>query len=140
MFEHRFRVATSQTGHRRQVQVLIYSDRQELAAAHAAHRGIPVHEDTAGGVAFRGGWWWPKPDPYPIVVMRLWTEQLTTRTIAHESTHAAAMFFLTDNVTGWNSRARTYLLGDHEPLAYAIGDLTGQITARLIRAGYQVRP
>lgn len=130
----RFRVATRASGIRRQVWVHVYDDREEMARAHQKHR---QHEyvpgsDIAGGVAY-GGFPWPRPDRTPIVVMRLWTGQLTTRTVTHESTHAASAFFFMDCVAGWDSRARTYLIGNHEPLAYMIGDLTSEVIAGLYR-------
>lgn len=131
----RFRVATRATGHRREVEVLVYDDREQMARAHCDHRGIEYQpdDDIGGGLAFRGGWWWPTPDPYPIVVMRLWTGQLSNRTVAHEATHAASLFFFTDYVKGWESRARSYLMGDHEPLAYAIGDITSEVVRMLYK-------
>ncbi|MFF7293213.1 hypothetical protein ACFY9N_11845 [Microbacterium sp. NPDC008134] len=130
----RFRVATRASGIRRQVWVHVYEDREEMAKAHQAHRGQEYDPaaDIAGGVAM-GGFPWPRPDRTPIVVMRLWTGQLTTRTVAHESTHAAAAFFFMDCIPGWDSRARPYLVGNHEPLAYMIGDLTSEVIAALYR-------
>src|SRR5687768_1461752 len=117
----RFRVATRASGIRRQVWVHVYEDREEMVRAHQKHRGqeYTAEHNIAGGVAL-GGFRWPKPDPGPIVVMRLWTGQLTTRTVAHEATHAAAPFYFMDCIPGWNSRARTSLTGDNEPLAYLI--------------------
>ncbi|RBO73522.1 hypothetical protein [Microbacterium sp. H6] len=130
----RFRVATRASGVRRQVWVHVYDDREEMARAHQKHRGheYRTENDIAGGVV-HDGFRWPKPDPTPLVVMRLWTGQLTTRTVAHESTHAAAAFYFMDCVPGWDSRARTFLLGNHEPLAYLIGDLTSEVIAALYR-------
>ncbi|MDL5351168.1 hypothetical protein [Microbacterium sp. zg-YB36] len=68
-----------------------------------------------------------------MVTMRLWTGQLTTRTIAHESTHAAAAFFFMDSIPGWDSRARTHLVGDHEAMAYLVGDFTAEVVRNLYR-------
>jgi hypothetical protein len=65
--------------------------------------------------------------------MRLWTGQLTTRTIAHESLHAAALIAFMDALPGWDSRARTLLIGDNEPLAYAVGDITSEVVRNLYR-------
>jgi hypothetical protein len=113
--------------------VLIYDDKTELGIAHHRDRQKPFDEDTAGGVVIRSGFHWPKPDPQPVVVMRLWTGQLTTRTVAHEATHAAAAFYFMDCTPGWDSRARAMLMGDHEPLAYLIGDLTSEVIANLYR-------
>ena len=133
----RFRVATRATGHRRQVFVHVYDDREELARAHAAARDRPYdeHEDTAGGVVIQQGFRWPKPEVTPITVMRLWTGQLTTRTIAHEAVHAAAPFHFMDCTPGWDSRARPLLMGDNEPLAYAVGDISADVSANLYRIG-----
>lgn len=130
----RFRVASRATGIRRQVWVHVYDDREEMARAHQLARGRAYSpaDDIAGGVV-HDGFRWPKPDPTPLVVMRLWTGQLTTRTVAHESTHAAAAFYLMDCVEGWDSRARTHLLGNHEPLAYLIGDFSAEVIAGLYR-------
>ncbi|WP_114589412.1 hypothetical protein [Microbacterium arborescens] len=137
MIVERFRVASRATGVRRQVEVLVYDDRLELARAHAADRGYEFdpEDDVAGGVVIRSGFAWPRPDPGPIVVMRLWTGQLTTRTVAHESTHAAAAFFFMDSVPGWDSRARSVLIGNHEPLAYLIGDFSSEVIRNLYRVG-----
>jgi hypothetical protein len=129
----RFRIASRATGIRRQVHVLVYDDREELARSHHRDRQRPYNDDTAGGVVIRQGFKWPQPDPGPIVVMRLWTGQLTTRTIAHESTHAAAAFHFMDCVPGWDSRARAVLVGNHEPLAYLIGDFTAEVVRNLYR-------
>lgn len=129
----RFRVATTATGQRRQVYVHIYDDRDELARRHCADRNQPYDPSVAGGVSVRGGWHWPKPDPQPLLLMRLWTGQLTTRTIAHESLHAAAILTFMDVMPGWDSRQRTLLLGDNEPLAYTVGDLTAEVIASLYR-------
>ncbi len=68
--------------------------------------------------------------------MRLWTAQLSTRTIAHEATHAATAFFFMDSVSGWDTRARSVLIGDHEPLAYLVGDITADTIRNLYRHGY----
>ena len=130
----RFRVATRATGHRRQVWVHVYDDRAELARRHCEARGRPYDDSVYGGVSISGGWHWPHPDPQPPVVMRLWTGQLTTRTIAHEALHAAALFTLMDVMPGWDSRQRTLLIGDNEPMAYAVGDITAEVVAGLYRA------
>lgn len=137
MIVARFRIASRATGIRRQVEVLVYDDREQMARAHCAHRGIQYDPDVGAGVAYRG-FHWPKPDPQPVVVMRLWTGQLSTRTISHESTHCAAAFFFMDGVAGWNSRARTVLMGNHEPMAYLVGDFTASIVDRLFKLGYRV--
>lgn len=132
---HRFRVATRASGLRRQVWVHVYEDRDLLHRAHyrALEKPYVPGDDVAGGVTFTGGWRWPKPDPGPIVVMRLWTGQLTTRTIAHESTHAGCALYAADVMPGWDSRMRTLVLGDQEPLAYLIGDIAAEVTAGLYR-------
>lgn len=134
MMVARFRVATRASGIRRQVWVHVYDDREQMARAHQAQRGreYDPDDDIAGGVAY-GGFPWPRPDGLPIVVMRLWTGQLTTRTVAHEATHAATAFYFMDCIPGWDSRARTHLLGAEEPLAYMIGDLTSEVIAALYR-------
>ncbi|WP_146067348.1 hypothetical protein [Arthrobacter sp. SX1312] len=131
----RFRVATRASGIRRQVWVHVYDDVDELARAHNKDRGRPYDpdEDIGGGLASVGGWHWPQPDPGPVLVMRLWTKQLTTRTVAHEATHAAAVLFFADHVGGWDSRARTFFLGDNETLAYLIGDITSEVIGGLYR-------
>lgn len=129
----RFRVATRACGPRRVVHVHVYDDQERLARQHARDRGIPHDPDTAGGVTIRGGWYWPHPDPQPPIVMRLWTGQLTTRTIAHEALHAAAFIALMDALPGWDSRARTLLIGDNEPLAYAVGDIAAEVVRNLYR-------
>lgn len=133
----RFRVATTATGFRRQVFVHIYDNKEELAKAHCKARetSYDPSDDIAGGVVIQQGFRWPQPQTGPVVVMRLWTKQLTTRTIAHEATHAAAAFYFMDSVPGWDSRARTHLIGDHEPLAYLIGDITAEVVAWLYRLG-----
>ncbi|MFF9565745.1 hypothetical protein ACF1AJ_20520 [Leifsonia sp. NPDC014704] len=133
----RSRVATRATGIRRQVFVHVYDDQAELARAHAEarDRAYDPDDDVAGGVAIQQGFQWPRPETTPVVAMRLWTGQLTTRTIAHEATHAAAAFYFMDCVAGWDSRARAHLMGDHEPLAYLIGDLAAEVTAELYRLG-----
>lgn len=130
----RFRVATRASGIRRQVWVHVYNDREEMARAHQKARGREYRpeDDIVGGVAYRG-FRWPKPDPTPLVVMRLWSGQLTTRTVAHESTHAASAFYFMDCVEGWHSRARAHFLGNHEPLAYMVGDITSEVIAGLYR-------
>lgn len=131
----RTRVATRATGIRRQVFVHVYDDKAQMARAHTEARGgvYRPEDDIAGGVAIQQGFPWPRPECTPIVVMRLWTGQLTTRTIAHEATHAAAAFFFMDSVPGWDSRARSLLLGDHEPLAYLVGDIAAEVVAELYR-------
>jgi hypothetical protein len=129
----RFRVATRACGPRRTVHVHIYQDRERMARQHCKDRGRPYDDSVHGGVAIRGGWHWPHPDPQPPIVMRLWTGQLTTRTIAHEALHAAAFIALMDALPGWDSRARTLLIGDNEPLAYAVGDITSEVVRNLYR-------
>ena len=135
----RFRVATRATGIRRQIWVHVYDDQQQLMRAHAGSRGkaYDPEQNILGAVSYAsggGGWKWPTPDPGPVIIMRLWTEDLTTNTIAHESTHAAAVFYFADSIPGWDSRARTHLLGNHEPLAYLVGDFTAEVVRRLYRA------
>lgn len=131
----RTRVATRATGIRRQVFLHVYDDREQMAKAHTKARGMEYDpaDDIAGGVAIQQGFRWPQPDPAPIVVMRLWTGQLTTRTIAHEATHAAAAFYFMDSTAGWNTRARTVFMGDHEPLAYLVGDIAAEVVKELYR-------
>jgi len=137
----RFRVATRSSpdgsGIRRQVYVHVYDDKAEMQKAHAKARGRTWEpgQDVAGGMAVqtRAGFEWPSPDPGPVLVIRLWTGQITTRTIAHEATHAAAVIFFMDHVPGWESRARGIYLGNNEPLAYAVGDITAEIVAGLYR-------
>jgi hypothetical protein len=133
----RFRVATRASGRRRQVQVHVYDDRAQMAQAHMEARGREYDPtaDIGGGMATQttSGFSWPAPDPGPVLVVRLWTGQLTTRTIAHEATHAAAVIYFLDSMAGWDSRARGILLGNHEPMAYAVGDITSDIIAALYR-------
>lgn len=135
----RFKVATRATGVRREVFVHIYDDRDELARAHA-HTRRKVYDSTqdiAGGVStLTLGYHWPHPDGEVWTIMRLWTEQLTTRTIAHEATHAAACLVMYDAMKGWNSRLRTFLNGDNEPMAYAVGDISADVVAALYRRGH----
>lgn len=139
----RFRVATRASGDgvgiRRQVYVHIYDDLVELQKAHAKALGHEwvEGENVAGGMASqtRVGFSWPKPDPGPVLVIRLWTQQLTTRTIAHEAGHAAAVIFFMDHLPGWDSRARGIYMGNNEPLCYAIGDITAEIVSGLYKIG-----
>jgi hypothetical protein len=137
----RFRVATRATGIRRQVYVHVYDDREQMARAHHEGRGRVYDEardgDTAGGLAVqtRAGWRWPRPDPGPVLVMRLWTGQLDIRTVAHESTHAANSLYFMDRMKGWDTRARSVLFGDDEPICYAVGDLTEDILGHLHHRG-----
>lgn len=135
----RFRVATRASGRRRQVYVHIYDDQAQMAWAHTEARGREYDptDDIGGGMATQtaSGFPWPSPDPGPVLVIRLWTGQLTTRTIAHEATHAAAVIYFLDVMAGWDSRARGILLGNHEPMAYAVGDITADIIARLYGLG-----
>jgi hypothetical protein len=145
----RFRVATraaeyrpeaQAAGIRRNVYVHIYDDREELAHAHAAALGKDPATlgDMAGGQATQTthGFPWPKPDPGPVLVIRLWNQQLTTRTIAHEATHAAAAIFFMDHLPGWEARARGIYLGDNEALCYAVGDITSEIVRMLYKRGH----
>lgn len=131
----RTRVATRATGIRRQVFVHVYDDREQMARAHtkARDRVYRPEDGIAGGVAVQQGFSWPRPEYTPIVVMRLWTEQLTTRTITHEATHAATAFYFMDSVPGWDTRARSLLMGDHEPLAYLVGDIAAEVVSELYR-------
>lgn len=133
----RFRVATRASGRRRQVYIHVYDDQQQMARAHTEARGRQYDpaDDIGGGMATQtsSGFSWPSPDPGPVLVIRLWTGQLTTRTIAHEATHAAAVIYFLDVMAGWDSRARGILLGNHEPMAYAVGDITADIIAALYR-------
>jgi hypothetical protein len=131
----RWRVATRTTGMRRQVFVHVYDDRLQLARVHSEARKRPFNPDAAGGVAIQQGYRWPRPEVTPIMVMRLWTGQLTAETIAHESVHCAAAFYFMDRISGWDSRIRTTMLGDHEPLAYCVGHLTELITSGLEHRG-----
>lgn len=134
----RFRVATRASGVRRQVWVHVYDDRAAMHRAHYKALGKPYDpdEDVAGGVVFTGDWHWPRPtNGRPIVTMRLWAGQLTTRTIAHESLHAAAAIYFADVMAGWDSRQRTLLSGDNEPLAYLVGDIAAEVVAGLYRLG-----
>lgn len=131
----RFRVATRASGIRRQVFVHVYDDREELAREHckARDRDYDPAADIAGGVVIQQGFHWPKPDYTPIVVMRLWTNQLTTKTISHEAVHAATAFYFMDGIPGWDSRARSHLMGDHEMLAYLVGDITSEVVKQLYK-------
>ena len=133
----RFRIATKATGIRRQVFIHVYDDREQMARAHtqARDKTYSPDDDIAGGVVVQQGFQWPKPDYTPIIVMRLWTGQLTTRTIAHEAAHAAAALYFMDSVPGWDTRARTVMLGNHEPLAYLVGDITAEVVNNLYRVG-----
>ena len=135
----RFRVATRASGPRRQVYVHVYDDQQQMARAHMEARGREYDPaaDIGGGMATQTqtGFSWPSPDPGPVLVIRLWTGQLTTRTIAHEATHAGAVIYFLDSMSGWDSRARGILLGNNEPMAYAVGDITADIIAGLYRLG-----
>lgn len=135
----RFKVATRATGMRREVYVHIYDDRQELAKAHARDRGRPwlADSDVAGGVAtLTKGYHWPRPDGEIWTVMRLWAGQLTGRTIAHEAVHAGCCMVMYDSLPGWDSRLRTFLNGDNEVLAYAVGDIASEVTRMLYRRGH----
>ena len=133
----RFRVATRASGTRRQVYVHVYDDVQQMGRAHCADRGIPFNpaDDIAGGVSVRGVGgmiYHRKPEAPPaVIVMRLWTEQLTGRTIAHEATHCATAIYFMDGLRGWDTRARAILMGDHEPLAYLVGDIAAEVTMQL---------
>jgi hypothetical protein len=132
----RFRVATRATGYRREVYVHIYDDREELARAHAKTRGKTYQpdDDVAGAVSTAThGYHWPHPDGEVWTIMRLWTGQLTTRTIAHEALHAAACMVMYDALPGWDARLRTFLNGDNEVMAYAVGDITADVIAGLYR-------
>lgn len=131
----RFRVATRASGIRRQVFVHIYDDREELAREHCKARERPYDPaaDIAGGVVIQQGFPWPSPVYTPIIVMRLWTGQLTTKTVAHEAVHAAAALYFMDGIPGWHSRARAHLIGDHEMLAYLVGDITSEVVRNLYR-------
>jgi len=133
----RFRVATCATGKRRQVYVHVYDDRLDMARAHAAARRKPFDEASTvlGGVAIQQGYRWPSPDVTPPVVMRLCTDHLTSNVIAHEAVHCATSFYFMDCVPGWESRARTTYIGDHEPLAYCVGEITSDVIAGLHRRG-----
>jgi hypothetical protein len=145
MMVARFRVATRATGRRREVYVHVYDDQEELARAHAKTRGREYNpdDDVAGGVStMTMGYHWPHPDGEIWQVMRLWTGQLTTRTIAHEATHAAACMVMYDAMNGWDARLRTFLNGDNEAMAYAVGDITAEVVLNLYRLkflGVEVR-
>lgn len=132
---HRFRIATRATGIRRQIFVHIYDDRDDLAREHCKARGKPYDPDAdiAGGVVIQQGFPWPSPDYTPIIVMRLWAGQLTTKTVAHEAVHAAAPLYFMDGIPGWHSRARAFLIGDHEMLAYLVGDITSEVVKQLYK-------
>ncbi|MBA8988959.1 hypothetical protein FHW23_000191 [Curtobacterium pusillum] len=133
----RFRVATRASGRRGQVYVHVYDDQQQVARAHTEARGREYDpaDDIDGGMVTQtsSGFSWPAPAPDPVLVIRLWTGQLTTRTIAHEATHAGAVSYFLDAPPGWDSRARGILLGNHEPIAYAVGDMTSDVIAALCR-------
>lgn len=131
----RFRVATRASGIRRQVFVHIYDDLEQLKREHCKARDVTYDPDAdiAGGVVTQQGFRWPTPEYTPIVVMRLWTGQLTTKTVAHEAVHAASTFYFMDGIPGWDSRARTFLMGDHEMLAYLVGDITSDVIKQLYK-------
>lgn len=133
-----FRVATTATNRRRTVYVHLYDDVEELALQHCKARNMAYSpgSDIGGGLAVQQGHMWPSPEYGPVTVMRLWTGQLTTRTIAHEATHAAAYMYFMDCLPGWDTRARTVLGGGHEPLAYAVGDITARVIEGLYERGY----
>ena len=132
---HRFRVASKASGTRRQVFVHIYDDREQLARRHTEARNMAYdpNADIAGGVVTQQGYRWPSPEVTPIIVMRLWTGQLTTKTVAHEAVHAAAPIYFMDGIPGWDSRARAHLIGDHEMLAYLVGDITSEVIRNLYK-------
>ncbi len=115
----------------------VYDDIVDMQKAHAKalRREWVDGQDVGGGMAVEQGFSWPRPDPGPALTIRLWTGQLTTRTIAHEATHAAAVIYLMDHLPGWHSRARPILMGDNEPLAYAVGDITAEIVRGLYKIG-----
>jgi len=131
----RFRVATRATGVRRQVWVFVFDDLEQLGRSHAAvhKRDYDPDDDIAGSVTIQQGFRWPSPDPGPAIVMRLWTGQLTASTIAHEAVHVATALYFMDVLPAWDTRARTVLMGTHEPLAYVVGDLTQRINDCLHR-------
>lgn len=138
MIVARFRVATRATGQRRQVYVHVYDDREQMARAHHEGHGRrydPVRDgNTAGGLAVQSaGYRWPRPDPGPVLVMRLWTGYLNIRTVAHEATHAATTLYFMDCMQGWDTRARAVLYGDDEPICYAVGSITEDVLEHLHR-------
>jgi hypothetical protein len=137
----RFRVATRASGTRRQIFIHVYDDREELAREHTKARNMEYdpNADIAGGVVTQQGYPWPKPDYTPIIVMRLWTGQLTTKTVAHEAVHAAAPLYFMDGIPGWHSRARAHLIGDHEMLAYLVGDIASEVIRNLYKLNLLVR-
>lgn len=131
----RFRVASRASGVRRQVFVHVYDDREELAGEHTKARNMEYDPDAdiAGGVVIQQGFPWPRPAYTPTIVMRLWTGQLTTKTVAHEAVHAAAPLYFMDGIPGWDSRARAHLIGGHEMLAYLVGDITSEVIRNLYK-------
>lgn len=129
----RFQVATSASGQRRTIDVWVYDTLEELRAA--AHRFNPLRSFIdAAGCFQHSGYRWPSPEQAWFGIIRLYRGQLTTETIAHESTHAAAEIYFAD-CTQWDSRARAHFRGDNEPLAYMVGQLASRITAQLYRIG-----
>jgi len=129
----RFRVTTTATGRRRTVLVLVYDQVEDMRREASAGDGQD-HSRADGVCQLTRGYRWPMPDHVPLVI-RLHRGELYTEVIAHEATHAAAEIIRADAVPGWDTRARTVLRVDFEPLAYAVGELTQRIVSRCFRLG-----
>lgn len=131
----RFQVATRVTGCRRVVQVHVYEDLEELRAATQRQWTTSVGHSTAGATCTSFDSVLPAPKHgHTVAVIRLWTEQLDTRTIAHEVTHAAMHIYFLDRLKQF-SRAHPHMHIGNEDVAYMVGDMTSDVVQHLYRIG-----
>ncbi|MDR6794383.1 hypothetical protein J2X12_002880 [Pseudarthrobacter oxydans] len=131
----RFQVATRATGFRRVVQVHVYEDLDELRAATQRQWTTSEGHSDAAATCTSFDSLLPAPEhSHTVAVIRLWTGQLTTRTVAHEVTHAAMHIYFLDRLRQY-AQARRHLHIGNEEIAYMVGDMSSDVIERLYRLG-----
>lgn len=136
----RFRVGTSHTGIRRNIDVFVLKDQYELSHfAYDMARGRKVNYKLTAGLFWHPGYAWPKPEGSWFGYILMHQGDLTTRVIAHESTHAAMEMYYADCVTKKKLKKKSFVRktfnGTNETIAYIVGDLSAAIVKQLYNRG-----
>lgn len=119
----RIRVATSVTGHRREVDVWVYDTQTEMLAAAAAFdpRDSDWSEETHGCCQYFP--YLDQDERALMAVVRLHRGHLYSDVIAHEMLHAAAHFCAIDH---GNENGDYVTSGSDERIAHAFSELFNQ--------------
>ena len=93
--------------------------------------GAVDYRETAG-LFWHPGYTWPNPPGPWFGIILMHKEDLTTRVIAHEATHAAMEIYHADMLTDEKMKHPTKFIheafnGSNETIAYMVGDLSRAI-------------